>query len=60
MGNTLLANQGDGTFRDVSDEAGIRMGRWAWGAKFADLDNDGYEDLVVPNGFLTGAIEDDL
>lgn len=60
VGNTLLANQGDGTFRDVSDEAGIRMGRWAWGAKFADLDNDGYEDLVVPNGFLTGAIEDDL
>ena len=59
-GNTLLANQGDGTFRDVSDDAGVRMGRWGWGAKFADLNNDGYDDIVVPNGFLTGAVEDDL
>jgi hypothetical protein len=59
-GNTLLANQGDGTFRDVSDEAGVRMGRWGWGAKFVDLNNDGYDDIVVPNGFLTGVVEDDL
>jgi len=60
IGNTLLANQGDGTFRDVSDVAGIRMGRWGWGGRFVDLNNDGADDLVVPNGFLTGAIEDDL
>ena len=55
-----MANQGDGTFRDVSDVAGIRMGRWGWGGRFVDLNNDGADDLVVPNGFLTGAIEDDL
>jgi hypothetical protein len=59
-GNTLFANRGDGTFRDVSDAAGIRMGRWGWGARFVDLNNDGYDDIVVPNGFLTGAREDDL
>jgi hypothetical protein len=60
LGNTLFANQGDGTFRDVSDVAGIRMGRWGWGARFVDWNNDGRDDVVVPNGFLTGAIEDDL
>ena len=60
LGDTLLANQGDGTFRDVSESAGVRMGRWGWGGRFADLDNDGDPDLVIPNGFLTGALEDDL
>jgi hypothetical protein len=59
-GNSLLRNQGDGTFRDVSESANVRMGRWAWGAKFVDLDNDGYEDLFVPNGFLTNDRKDDL
>jgi len=60
LGNSLLINQGDGTFRDGSDECGVRMGRWAWGARFVDLNNDGYDDLVVPNGFLTNTLEDDL
>lgn len=59
-GNSLLANQGDGTFRDVGEDAGVRAGRWGWGAKFIDLNNDGLDDLVVRNGFLTGAIADDL
>ena len=59
-GNSLFSNQGDGSFRPVSDVAGISMGRWGWGAKFVDLNNDGYEDIVAPNGFLTGALEHDL
>ncbi len=53
-GNALYLNQGDGTFSDVSKEAGVEMGRWAWGSKFADLNQDGWEDLFVANGFLTG------
>lgn len=60
LGNTLLANQGDGTFRDISDAAGVRMGRWGWGGRFVDLDNDGRDDIVVPNGFVSGPLEDDL
>ncbi|MCP3980255.1 MAG: VCBS repeat-containing protein [bacterium] len=60
LGNTLLRNRGDGTFEDVSATAGVRMGRWAWGSRFTDFNNDGYDDLVVQNGFLTGALEDDL
>ena len=52
-GNTLLRNDGEGTFADVSVEAGVHRGLWAWGALFVDVDNDGWEDLVVPNGYLT-------
>jgi hypothetical protein len=59
-GNTLLRNQGNGTFRDVSIPAGVTMGRWAWASLFADLNNDGWEDLLVANGYLTQEISDDL
>ncbi|MDC0936886.1 VCBS repeat-containing protein [Pirellulales bacterium] len=59
-GNTLFENQGDGTFRDVSREADVTMGRWAWGSLFVDLNNDSREDLVVLNGYRTGHINDDL
>jgi hypothetical protein len=59
-GNTLFVNAGDGTFRDVSDEAGITMGRWSWGSEFADVDNDGWDDLVVPNGYITNYESQDL
>lgn len=59
-GNTLFENQGDGTFRDVSVAAAVTMGRWAWGSLFADINNDGWEDLYVANGFFTTPDTGDL
>jgi hypothetical protein len=59
-GSTLLRNNGDGTFTDISDSAGVRDGQWGWAAEFLDYDNDGQLDLYAVNGFLTGPIEDDL
>lgn len=59
-GNSLFLNNKDGSFSDVTMTAGARQGRWAWGSIFADLNNDGLEDLVVANGFVTGKREDDL
>ena len=59
-GNTLFRNAGDGTFTDVTEKAGVAMGRWAWGSLFCDLQNDGWPDLLVPNGFLTQERSDDL
>ena len=58
-GNTLLANRG-GQFADVSDEQHVTVGRWAWGSLFVDINNDGWEDLMVANGFITGTKTDDL
>ena len=59
LGNTLLRHDGDG-FSDVADASRTRMGRWAWGAVFADLNCDGYDDLLSPAGFLTGPEPGDL
>lgn len=59
-GNFLLVNEGDGTFVDQTDSAGVELGRWAWGARFVDFDNDGFEDIYVPNGFVTGPDTGDL
>lgn len=59
-GNSLFRNAGNGTFQDVSEEAGVTLGRWAWGSNFVDINNDGLEDLVVVNGFVTGSDTDDL
>ena len=60
-GNTLFqADQGGRGFRDVSVEQGVTMGRWAWGSRFVDLNNDGWEDLVVANGFISTEDTGDL
>ena len=59
-GNSLFANQGDGTFRDVTESAEVWMGRWAWGAEFVDFNDDGREDIYVPNGFFTNEKTKDL
>lgn len=53
-GNTLFLNTGNGHFRDVSAEAGGFQAGWAWGGGFLDFDNDGWEDLYTPNGFISG------
>ncbi len=29
------------------------MARWAWSSLFADLNNDGWQDLVVANGYIS-------
>ncbi|MCO5197422.1 MAG: CRTAC1 family protein [Anaerolineae bacterium] len=45
---TLLQNQGDGTFRDVAQEAGVQYENGvAWGTIFLDYDNDGLRDLYL-------------
>lgn len=59
-GNSLFENQKDGTFKDVSLEAHVTLGRWAWGSLFTDLNNDGWDDLYVANGFFTTPDPGDL
>lgn len=58
-GNTLFRGTGEG-FEDTTAHAGVAMGRWAWGALLRDFDGDGWDDLLVPNGFVTERRADDL
>jgi len=50
--NRLFHNNGDGTFTDVSKEAGVALAARGWGAVAADLNNDGWIDLFVSNDKL--------
>ncbi|HLV00770.1 MAG TPA: CRTAC1 family protein [Acidobacteriota bacterium] len=47
--NRLYLNLGDGSFREVTDQAGVGgpASGWAMGAVAADYDNDGWVDLFV-------------
>ena len=45
----LYHNNGDGTFTDVADKAGVGNERWAKGAAWGDYDDDGWLDLYVSN-----------
>ena len=49
--NVLYRNNGDGTFRDVTKEAGLlhTATRWGSGCAFLDYDRDGHLDLFVAN-----------
>ena len=50
-GNRLYRNDGAGTFEDVTDVAGVRIGGWGWAACFSDFNNDGHLDLFHVNGW---------
>jgi tetratricopeptide (TPR) repeat protein len=54
-GNALYRNLGNGKFQNVSTQAGVEMGRWAWCSDAWDFDHDGYSDLYIANGYITGS-----
>lgn len=58
-GNTLL-RRAESRFDDVTIHAGVGMGRWSWSSLFADIDNDGWQDLLVSNGYITTEDTGDL
>jgi Flp pilus assembly protein TadD/peroxiredoxin len=54
-GNSLLHhNRRSGKFDDVTDASFTRVGGWNWSSGAWDLDHDGFQELYVANGFITG------
>ncbi|HUD47004.1 MAG TPA: VCBS repeat-containing protein [Candidatus Baltobacteraceae bacterium] len=50
--NTLFRNRGDGTFEEIAAYAGVTASDWSWQPVFLDVDLDGYEDVIIPTGFV--------
>ncbi|MDA1060375.1 MAG: CRTAC1 family protein, partial [bacterium] len=48
----MLRNDGDFKFTDVSQEVGVSGYEFAWGADFADFNNDASEDLIVLENYV--------
>jgi tetratricopeptide (TPR) repeat protein/peroxiredoxin len=54
MGNSLFRNKGEGAFQDATFSAGVEVGRWAWSSDAWDFDHDGFPDVYIANGMVSG------
>jgi hypothetical protein len=52
----LYKNNGDGTFKDVTIEAGITIEGYGLGIAISDLNYDGWPDIYISNDYLTNDI----
>lgn len=59
-GNSFYKNLGDGRFKNLAADAGNEMGRWAWSSDSWDFDHDGFADLYVANGYVSGSEPQEL
>jgi tetratricopeptide (TPR) repeat protein len=59
-GNSLFRNNGRGGFQDATGPSGVEMGRWSWSSDAWDFDHDGFPDLYIANGMVSGASREDL
>ncbi len=50
--NMLHLNNGDGSFSEIGQLAGISATDWSWAPLFCDFDNDGNKDLLTTTGYV--------
>jgi hypothetical protein len=58
--NTFFVNRGDDTFAETANFSGITSTDWTWQPVFMDVDLDGFEDLLIVNGFSFDVQDRDL
>ncbi|MDB5132082.1 MAG: repeat protein [Mucilaginibacter sp.] len=58
--NCLQLNNGDGTFSEIAQYAGIQATDWSWGALCFDFNNDGWKDIFVSNGISKDLTDQDF
>ncbi|HEY3387384.1 MAG TPA: CRTAC1 family protein, partial [Saprospiraceae bacterium] len=49
--NVLQRNNGNSTFSDIACMADVFQTDWSWSSLLADMDNDGWKDILVTNGY---------
>jgi len=53
-GNSFYKNLGNGHFENAAARAGLEIGRWGWSSDSWDFDHDGFADIYVTNGYISG------
>jgi hypothetical protein len=48
-----IVENGNISYKNLAVPNGIENGGWSYGAQFGDLNNDGFQDLIVANGFIS-------
>lgn len=59
MGNSLFRNRGV-SFENATNPASVGLGRWSWCSDAFDFDHDGFPDLYIVNGMVSGPSRQDL
>ena len=60
MSNTLQLNNGNGTFSELAQLAGVAKTDWSWAPLIADFNNDGFKDVFVTNGITNDLSNQDF
>lgn len=62
MGPTVYENDslGDPVFGDISFFAGVAETDWSWNPSLADMDNDGWRDIIITNGYPRDVTDHDF
>lgn len=59
LSNMLHLNNGDNTFSEIAQFAGVDATDWSWGALIFDFNNDGWKDIMVCNGMYLDVTDQD-
>ena len=51
--HVLLRRGEDAAYEEIAERMGVDIGGWSWNSRFADVDNDGWQDLFVVSGRIS-------